>query len=219
MPRAKRTARSETLGKGPTTRARIIDDAIRLASVEGLAGLTVGRLAERTGMSKSGLFAHFESRESIELAVLGEALNRFRAEVVVPALREPRGEPRIRALVERWHAWSNDAAAMPGGCMILQAAVELDDRPGPAQDLVADAMRQWSETLRRAAAIAIEEGHFRADLDPAVFAFQLQGILLATHQSERLLHVPGSVARMRRALDAVIDWSRATTPVSPRGRR
>jgi AcrR family transcriptional regulator len=219
MPRPRRSARPDTLGKGPTTRARIIDDAIRLASVEGLAGLSIGRLAERTGMSKSGLFAHFESRESVELAVLGEAINRFRNEVVLPALREPRGEPRIRALIERWHAWSNDNAAMPGGCLLLQAAVELDDRPGPALTLVADAMRQWSETLRRAAAIAMEEGHFRDDLDPSLFAFQVQGIILASHQAERLLRIPGSAARMRRAVDALIEWARPTAAATARHRR
>jgi len=219
MPRPRRPKRADALGKGPTTRARIVDDAIRLVSVEGLAGLTVGRLAERTGMSKSGLFAHFASRESIELAVLAAAIDRFRDDVVLPALREPRGEPRIRALVERWHAWSNDHASMPGGCLLLQASVELDDRPGPAQDLVADAMRQWSEALRRAAAIAIEEGHLRDDLDPSLFAFQLQGIMLASHQAERLLRVPGSAARMRRAVDALIEWARPAAPVTPRHRR
>lgn len=222
MTPARRAAKADVLGKGPTTRARIIDDAIRLVSVEGLAGLTIGRLAERTGMSKSGLFAHFESRESVELAVLGEAIGRFRDEVVLPALREPRGEPRVRALIDRWHAWSNDHASMPGGCLLLQAAVELDDRPGQAQELVAEAMRQWSETLRRAAAIAMDEGHFRDDLDPALFAFQLQGIILASHQAERLLRVPGSAARMRRAVDALIDWARPAAPAgarTPRGRR
>jgi AcrR family transcriptional regulator len=219
MPRPRRAPRSDALGKGPTTRARIIDDAIRLASVEGLAGLTIGRLAERSGMSKSGLFAHFESRESVELAVLGAAIERFRAEVVLPALREPRGEPRVRALIEGWHAWSNDHASMPGGCLLLQAAVELDDRPGPAQTLVSDAIRQWNETLRRAAAIAMDEGHFRDDLDPALFAFQLQGIILAAHQAERLLRVPGSAARMRRAVDALIEWARPAAPVTARRRR
>jgi AcrR family transcriptional regulator len=168
-------------------------------------------------MSKSGLFAHFESRESVELAVLEEAIGRFRSEVILPALREPRGEPRVRALIDRWHAWSNDHASMPGGCLLLQAAVELDDRPGPAQDLVVDTMRQWNEVLRRAAAIAIEEGHFRPDLDTALFAFQLQGIILASHQAERLLRVPGSAVRMRRAVDALIDWARPVNTPAPTG--
>jgi AcrR family transcriptional regulator len=198
------------MGKGETTRARIIDEAIRVASVEGLAGLTIGRLAERTQMSKSGLFAHFESREAVEVAVLEHAIARFRDSVILPALREARGEPRVRAVIERWHDWANDHAVMPGGCLLLQAAVELDDQPGPLRDLVVDAMRQWSEMLRRAASIAVEEGHFRSDLDPALFAFQLQGIILATHQSERLLRTPGAAARMRRAVDALIDSVRPT---------
>lgn len=202
------------MGKGETTRARIVDDAIRLVSVEGLGGLTIGRLAERTRMSKSGLFAHFESREAVELAVLEEAIARFRDMVVLPAFREPRGEPRIRALVERWHAWGNDNSALPGGCPLVQAGVELDDRPGRARDVLVEAMRQWSETLKRAAAIAVEEDHFRADLDPSLFAFQLQGIILSAHQSERLLRTPGTPARMRRAVDALIESSRA---VAPRG--
>jgi AcrR family transcriptional regulator len=219
MPRTRRTARADALGKGPTTRARIIDDAIRLASVEGLAGLTIGRLAERTGMSKSGLFAHFESRESVELAVLSAAIDRFRDAVVLPALREPRGIPRIRALVERWRDWSNDDASMPGGCLLLQASVELDDRPGPAQDLVVDAMRQWNETLRRVAVGAIEEGQFRDDLDPALFAYQLQGIILASHQAERLLRMAGAAAKMRRAVDALFEWAGHPAPSTPRQRR
>lgn len=196
------------MGKGPTTRARIIDDAIRVASVEGLGGLTIGRLAELTGMSKSGLFAHFASREAVELAVLVAAISRFRDGVVLPAVREPRGEPRIRALVKGWHRWANDSATMPGGCILTHAAAELDDRPGPARELVADAWRQWNETLRRAAAIAVEEGHFRADLDTMLFAFQLQGIILSAHQSQRLLRAPGTAARLFRAVDALIDWAR-----------
>ena len=200
------------MSKGPTTRARIVDDAIRLASIEGLAGLTIGRLAERTGMSKSGLFAHFASKEAIEVSVLEETIARFRDKVVLPALREPRGEPRIRALVEGWYHWGNDQSKMPGGCLLLQASTELDDQPGPARDLVSEAMRQWHETLRRAATIAVEEGHFRDDLDTALFAFQLQGVILVTHQAERLLQIPGSLSRMHRAVDDLIKSARPAKP-------
>lgn len=207
MPRRAATTPA-SMGKGPTTRARIVDDAIRLASVEGLSALTIGRLAERSGMSKSGLFAHFESREAVEVSVIEEAVTRFRNEVVLPALREPRGEPRVRALVEAWYTWGRDEAAMPGGCVLMQASVELDDRPGPARDLVADAMRQWHETLKRAAAIAVEEGHFRDDLDTTLFAFQIFGVMLAAHQYERLLEIPGGASRMRRAIDTVIESAR-----------
>lgn len=211
MARTTTRGHTEPLGKGPTTRARIIDDAIRLASVEGLSGLTIGRLAERAGMSKSGLFAHFDSKESVDLAVLDAAIARFRDQVVLPALREPRGEPRIRALIAGWYAWATDAA-LPGGCILIQAAVELDDQPGRARELVAEATRQWMDALRRAACIAIEEGHFDAKLDPAFFAFQVQGILLATHQAHRLLRTPGTAARMRRALDALLASAHAGAP-------
>jgi AcrR family transcriptional regulator len=190
------------------TRARIVDDAIRLASVEGLSGITIGRLAERTGMSKSGLFAHFESREAVEVSVLEEAITRFRNEVVLPALAEPRGEPRVRALADAWYKWGRNEATMPGGCILMQASVELDDRPGPARDLVSEAMRQWHETLKRAASIAVDEGHFRDDLDTTLFAFQIFGILLAAHQYERLLEVPGTPGRTRKALEALIDTAR-----------
>jgi AcrR family transcriptional regulator len=219
MSSSRATPLSDHMGKGPTTRARIIDDAIRVASVEGLAGLTIGRLAELTKMSKSGLFAHFESREAVELAVLNEAIARFRDAVVLPALREPRGEPRIRALVEGWYRWGSDTATMPGGCILLHAAAELDDRPGPARELVADAWRQWSDTLRRAAAIAVEEGHFRADLDPLLFALQLQGIILSTHQAQRLLRTPGTAARMNRAVDALIESAHPAPARARRARR
>lgn len=196
--------------KGPATRARIVDDAIKLASLEGLSGLTIGRLAERTGMSKSGLFAHFESLEALELAVLEEAITRFSDAVVLPAIQAPRGEPRVRALIDRWLVWSNDANALPGGCLLTQVAVELDDRPGggKARDVVVTAQRQWLEVLDRAARLSVEEGHFRQDLDTALFAFQLHGLLLMTHHAQRLLRLPGAVARLHRAVDALLGWAR-----------
>src|SRR3954467_2090991 len=122
------------MGKGLVTRARILDDAIRLASVEGIGGLTIGRLAERTGMSKAGLFAHFKSKEEVEVAVLEETIARFTETVFTPALAQPRGEPRLRALLERWWVWANDDARQPGGCLIVQASAELDDMPGRARE-------------------------------------------------------------------------------------
>ena len=108
---------------------------------------------------------------------------------------------------------------MPGGCILIHAAAELDDRPGPARELVAEAWRQWSETLRRAAAIAVEEGHFRGDIDPLLFAFQLQGIILSTHQAQRLLRTPGTAARMSRAVDALIESAHPAPAAARRLRR
>jgi AcrR family transcriptional regulator len=202
------------MAKGPDTRARIIDDAIKLASLEGLAGLTIGRLAERTQMSKSGLFAHFKSKEEVEFAVLAEAVARFRDAVFLRALQTPRGEPRIRALIERWLEWAQDSPGQPGGCIITQAMVELDDRPGRARDLLVESQQQWLDALSRAARVAIEEGHFRQDLDTTLFAFQLEGILLVTHQAQRLLRAADAAQRMRQAVDQLIASARVPPPAS-----
>jgi AcrR family transcriptional regulator len=187
--------------KGLVTRARILDDAIRLASVEGIAGLTIGRLAERNGMSKAGLFAHFKSKEEVEVAVLEETIARFSETVFAPALAQPRGEPRLRALLERWWEWANDAERQPGGCLIVQASAELDDQPGRAREVVAKAQRLLLDMFERATQLAVESGHFRSDLDPKLFAVQILGILLATHQLQRLLRDPNAKAFMWRAVD------------------
>lgn len=196
------------MSKGRVTRARVVEDAIKLASVEGLAGVTVGRLAERVGMSKSGLFAHFRSKEEIDVAILEATIARFAEVVIAPALKAPRGEPRLRELIERWISWENDEALLPGGCLITQASAELDDRPGKARDVVVRAQRQWYEVLARAVRIAIEEKHLRTDVDPQLFAFELQGLFLAAHQAQRLFQDPDAFARMRRAVDTLIERSR-----------
>jgi AcrR family transcriptional regulator len=211
------------MAKGSDTRARIIDDAIKLASLEGFAGLTVGRLAERIGMSKSGLFAHFKSKEEIDVAVLAEAVARFRDVVFLKALQAPRGEPRLRALLDRWFDWSNDLVGQPGGCLITQATVELDDRPGRARDLLVESQQQWLDALSRASRVAVEEGHFRSDLDTELFAFQLEGVILATHQAQRLLRTPDAEQRFHRAVEHLLASARAsstgTTPRAPRRSR
>jgi AcrR family transcriptional regulator len=189
--------------KGEATRARVLDDAIRLASVEGIAGLTIGRLAERAGMSKAGLFAHFKSKEEVEVAVLEEAVTRFTDDVFMPALSHPRGEPRLRALIDRWFAWSNDDDRMPGGCLIFQASVELDDQPGRARDVVEEAMSRLLAMLERAAELAIETGHFRRETDAKLVAVRVFGTMLATHQMTRMLRDPEAEQLMWRAVDAL----------------
>jgi AcrR family transcriptional regulator len=199
--------------KGLATRARILDDAIRLASVEGIAGLTIGRLAERTGMSKAGLFAHFKSKEEVEVAVLEETITRFTESVFTPALAQPRGEPRLRALIDHWWAWGNDAERLPGGCLIVQVAAELDDQPGRARDAVARAQGLLLGMLERATKLAIEAGHFREDVDPRLFAVQILGIMLATHQLHRLLRDPNATDFMWRSVDVLFDSARPRSKV------
>lgn len=167
----------------------------------GVEGLTIGGLAKATEMSKSGLFAHFASKEDLQLEVLDTAAASFVEAVVAPALREPRGEPRVRALFDRWIAWET---LRQGGCPFMAAAFELDDRPGPVRDALVTSQRDWIEALTKAVRIAIEEGHFRADLDPEQLAFEVYGTFMVFHLHHRLLADPRAESRARTALERLI---------------
>jgi AcrR family transcriptional regulator len=191
------------MSKGTATRGRILDRAVSLASTDGITGLTLGRLAESVGMSKSGLFAHFRSKEELQLRVLEAVIENFRDEVVRPALQKPRGLPRLRALFEGWLIFS-DHPRTPGGCLINQAAVELDDQPGTPRDFLAQAQREWLATLAEACRRAVTEGHLASTVDPELLAFEIQGIVLSRHRSLRLLHDPNADALSRKSFDALL---------------
>jgi AcrR family transcriptional regulator len=191
--------------KGDETRERILDRAIALAAVVGLEGLSIGDLARETGMSKSGLFAHFESKEDLQLKILATARERFVRDVFQPTLRATRGEGRVRALFERWLAWERGRL---GGCPFVEASYELDDRPGPVRDALAAAQGEWVDALAQAVQIAIDEGHFSADLDPSQFAYEMYGIFLAYHLYHRLLDADDAAERARAAFDRLITTSR-----------
>lgn len=196
------------MSKGAATRDRIIESALRTASVEGLEGISLGRLASDVGMSKSGLFAHFQSKEALQLDVLGAAADKFTDVVVRPAFAAPRGEPRVRALFEHWLRWERNES-LPGGCVFMHAAAELDDRPGPARDKLVDWQRQWLDALAKAARIAVDEGHFRADLDPALFAFQQYGLVMAYYHARRLFEDPRAEPHVHQGFDALVAAARA----------
>jgi AcrR family transcriptional regulator len=187
------------VSKAPRTRERILEQAVELASQLGVEGITLGQLAERLGLSKSGLYAHFGSKEDLQIQVLEAAAQRFVHEVVRPALSAPRGAPRVRALFERWLTWASELR--PGGCVFVAAATELDDRDGPVRDALEASQRAWFETLARACRIAQEEGHYRATVDAEQFAFELQGLLFSFHHRARLLRSSDAVARARLAFD------------------
>jgi AcrR family transcriptional regulator len=191
------------MSKGDDTRERILDRAFRMASRDGLEGLSIGGLAEALGMSKSGLFAHFGSKEDLQIEVLRSAARRFEDTVVRPAFRAPRGTPRIRQLFENWIRWANspDTAA---GCLFVTAAVELDDRPGRPRDFLVDTQKQIHEALARSARLAVESGHFRKDLDGRQFAFELYGLLLGYHHARRLLRDPRAETAARTAFDRLL---------------
>jgi AcrR family transcriptional regulator len=195
------------MSKGEDTRAAILERALAVTSKLGLEGLSIGSLAQDLGMSKSGLFAHFGSKEDLQLQVLGLAVERFEAAVVQPALALPRGEPRVRGLFDNWLAWA-EASYLPGGCVFIAAANELDDRPGPLRDRLVEYQRQWLAVLARASRIAQEEGHFRGDLDAEQFAYEAYAVALAYHHFRRLLRDPGARDRARRAFDDLLGGAR-----------
>jgi AcrR family transcriptional regulator len=186
------------MSKGTQTRQTILNGAVSLASKWGLEGISIGSLAAELGMSKSGLIAHFGSKEELQIATLLRAQERFQEAVITPALREMRGLPRLRALFANWLSWleSND---LPGGCVMLGAVTEYDDRPGPVRDTVATGFKALRGAIAKAVRIAIEEGHLRPDTDPWQFSFDLFGIVLATAHDRRLHGDPKVAERARSA--------------------
>lgn len=189
--------------KGEQTRAAILDEALRVASKLGLEGLTIGGLAEATGMSKSGLFAHFGSREDLQLAVLEHAAQRYGETVLMPALKIERGLPRLRAMFEHWLDWTL-ASGLPGGCIMIAAAAEYDDRPGPIRDAVIANQHRGNAVTRKAVRLAIEEGHLKTETDPEQITFELLGIVLASHNHRRLLGDKEARTRALKAFEELV---------------
>ncbi|MCC6625735.1 MAG: TetR/AcrR family transcriptional regulator [Deltaproteobacteria bacterium] len=193
--------------KGEATRHLILDAALEVASVGGLESLTIGDLATRLSMSKSGLFAHFGAKQELILAVLRHAVDRFVSTVVAPALKKPRGEPRIRTLFEAWIAWDR---ALPGGCVLQAAAAEYDDVEGPIRDYVVASERDWLDTLTQVASAAVQSRAFRADVDPRLFAFELMNTLAGYRRHARLLRDPDAEALTRASFEALLARSAAS---------
>jgi AcrR family transcriptional regulator len=191
------------MSKGELTRQAILDHAVGLASRVGLEGLTIGTLADDLELSKSGLFGHFRSKQALQIQVLERAAAGFIEAVVRPALAEPRGLPRVRALFERWLAWTR-SGPLPGGCLFVAAATELDDRPGPTRDRLRQLQRDWLGVIATSFQKGIAEGHFRRDADPEQFAHDLYGVALAYHHALRLLQDPNAESRARHAFEALL---------------
>ena len=193
---------SRSLQKGQQTRAAILDAALALASHMGLEGLSIGALAEVTQMSKSGVFAHFGSREELQISVIREYHRRFEEEVFFPSMTEPRGLPRLRALFERWVR--RVSVELDSGCIYISGAVEFDDRPGPVRDALAAMVQAWQAALERAIHLAVEEGHLRPDTDPLQLLFETHGLILALHHDARFLRLSGAVDRARTGFDRIL---------------
>jgi AcrR family transcriptional regulator len=193
--------------KGEATRAAILERGVELATETGLDGLTIGRLATDLRLSKSGLFAHFKSKEALQIQVLDAAAERFVEEVVRPAVKKPRGEPRLAALFERWLAWTKSNSG-PGGCVFVAAAAELDDRPGPVRDRLVALQKGWLEVITTVYRTGVEERHFRSDVDAEQFAYELYSVMLGFHHAERLLHDPRADARANAAFERLLSTVR-----------
>jgi len=185
-------------GKRAATRDTILDHAYALARHDGLEGLSIGGLAGDVGMSKSGVFAHFGSREDLQLAVLDTGRQRFLARVLLPALQQPRGLPRLRAIVANWFEWAREHQS---GCVLLSAASEYDGRDGALHDGVVRQQAGWRDELQKAIAQAIELGHLRADTDVAQLAFEIYALMLGLHHDAGLFGFDEAGQRTRAAFE------------------
>jgi len=194
--------------KGRQTRAAIVDAALALASHIGLEGLSIGALAEVTGMSKSGVFAHFGSREELQISVVREYHAKFEDEVFRPSMTAARGLPRLRALFDRW--LKRVSVEIDSGCIYISGAVEFDDRPGPVRDALVDMVNTWQQALERSIAAAVAEGHLRADTDARQLLFEIHGLILALHHDARFLRHAGAEERARAGFERVLAYW--TTP-------
>lgn len=198
----KNNREGRALQKGQQTKVAIVDAALGLATQIGLEGLSIGALAEVTQMSKSGVFAHFGSREELQISVIREYHRRFEEEVFYPSLQQPRGLPRLRAMVDNW--MQRTSVEIDSGCLYISGAVEFDDRPGPVRDALAGSVQTWLAAINRAVVQARDMGDLLPDTDHQQMAFELHGVILALHYEARFLKTPGSVTRARAGFDHIL---------------
>ena len=189
--------------KGELTRAAILDVALDLASRDGLEGLTIGLLADKMNMSKSGVFAHFGSREDLQIEVLKLYHSRFEQEVFFPSVQEARGITRLKAMFARWI--KRVSVEIASGCIYISGAVEYDDRPGPIREELVAMVRAWQSALLRCVQQAIECGDLKPDTDAAQMVYEMYGLILALHHDARFLRMPGSVERAKAGFERLIE--------------
>lgn len=192
--------------KGGLTRQAILERSAALASVDGLEGLSIGRLAEQVHMSKSGLFAHFKSKEDLQLATIEAAAAIYVAEVIKPALAVPAGLARLKKLCESFISYV-ERGVFPGGCFFAAAMAEFDARPGPIRDRIARAQQEWMATLERSVGEAQRLGELRNDVDPAQLAFELESVLVTANWYFHLFGDRGQLGRARTGLQRLLERS------------
>ena len=193
---------SRTLAKGQQTKATIVEAALGLATHIGLEGLSIGAIAELTGMSKSGVFAHFGSREELQISVVHEYHDRFEQEVFYPAIEAPRGIPRLRALFDNW--MKRSSLEIDSGCIYISGAVEFDDLTGPVRDALVESVSTWHAAMRRTIVQSRECGDLRADVDENQLLFEIHGLILALHYEARFLRSEGSMERAKTGFNNIL---------------
>jgi AcrR family transcriptional regulator len=194
------------MGHAATTRERILDRGLALMSQSGLGGVTLGVLADQVGMSKSGLFAHFKSKDEVQIELL-EYSSLFGApHIIDPAMQQPEGLPRLRELVHNWFGWA-PRSGLPGGCPVAAGMFEYDDIESPVRDKIAELEAAWRAFLCNITRRAVELGHLRKGLDVEQFVWEVGGIYLAHHVSQRFLRSPESDRRAAAAFDALVERS------------
>lgn len=204
--------------KGQQTKQTIIDAALGLAAQIGLEGLSIGTLADATKMSKSGVFAHFGSREELQISVIREYYARFSDEVFLPAMKQARGLPRVRALFANW--MKRVAVELQSGCIFISGAVEFDDRPGPVRDALASSVKTWLTALYRAVVQAKAEGQLKPDASEEQMAFEIHGLILALHYEARFLEKPGAIDRANTGFENILRrYGNPANGVSQRSRK
>jgi AcrR family transcriptional regulator len=196
-------AAAKPLQKGQQTKAAIVEAALGLATQIGLEGLSIGALAEVMHMSKSGVFAHFGSREELQISVVREYHTRFEEEVFYPAMAAARGLPRLRAMFDNW--MKRTSVEIDSGCIYISGAVEFDDRPGPVRDALASSVNTWLTAMRRAVDLAVAEGHLHANTDANQMAFEIHALILALHYEARFLRSPDSLHRALKAFEGIVE--------------
>ncbi len=196
--------------KGELTRVTIVDKALDLASRNGLEGLTIGVLAEKMSMSKSGVFAHFGSREDLQIEVLKRYRQQFEQEVFYASLSEPRGLPRLQSMFARWV--DRVTVEIASGCIFISGAAEYDDRPGLIRDELVEMVVAWQDALLRCAQQAVDVGHLRAETDVQQLVYEIYGLVLALHHDARFIQRPGSVERARTGFERLLQSYVASAP-------
>jgi AcrR family transcriptional regulator len=198
--------------KGEETRAAILDAAVQHAGIEGFDALTIGTLATKTGLSKSGLFAHFGSKEELQIATLDEAVRRYTEVAFMPSLKAPRGLKRLTAMFDNWLHWTESCGLK--ACPMMSASTEFDDKPGAMHDAIAHHMQRFNQELMRSVQVAIETGELKADTDPEQFAFELFGIIASCYRSRNLFKDGNANKRAEQAFKRLLSSSLTTADVA-----